>query len=73
MKGSVGVACGSGVTEAVLVGALGMDDVADGFGISVGTEVDVKLQAHKAKIHRLEKTRFLRIEVHIPFHDHSSE
>jgi hypothetical protein len=73
VKGSVGVACGDGVTEAVPVGAPGVDDAVGGFGEPVGVEGAVRLQAHKVNIHRLEKTRFLRIEIHIPFQDHSYE
>ena len=40
---------------------------------SLDAAIFASLQAHKVNIHRLEKTRFLRIEFHIPFQDHLSE
>jgi hypothetical protein len=73
VKGSVGVTCGDGVTEAVPLGVPGVDDAVGGFGEPAGVEGAVTLQAHKVNIHRLEKTRFLRIGFHIPFQDHLSE
>jgi hypothetical protein len=44
-----------------------VNDAVGGFDVPVGAEGDVRVQAHKVKIHRMEKTRFLRIEIYIPF------
>jgi hypothetical protein len=73
VKGSVTVACGEDVTKAVAVGACGVNSAVDGFTVPVGMEGEATLQAHKASINKMEKTKFLCIGIYIPFQNNVSE